>query len=216
MRTKTLLASIFLYVISLFLFENTNLDIELQNTLFDFNHKLWHINNMPQLHLILYKGPKYLCIFLGIIFAMLTIYSYKKNTFTDYRKSFLIVTLSIVFIPLLCWIGKLITHVDCPWDLNLYTGSRPYIKLFSTLPDALREKPGQCYPGGHASGGFSFLSVFLVPKSLKLKIFFTTLAFLFGASMATYQIMRGAHFISHQIATFLFSLIFISALNLII
>jgi membrane-associated PAP2 superfamily phosphatase len=47
---------------------------------------------------------------------------------------------------------------SCPWDLQAFGGSGEWFALFGTV--AAEPGPGQCFPGGHASGGFALLALF--------------------------------------------------------
>ena len=40
---------------------------------------------------------------------------------------------------------KLSTNVDCPWDLEGFGGTHPYVQLFEDRPDGLPR--GRCFPG---------------------------------------------------------------------
>ena len=56
---------------------------------------------------------------------------------------------------------KLITHVDCPWDLARYGGAYSYFPL---LGPHLSSHEGQCFPGSHASAGFALLSLYFLHR----------------------------------------------------
>lgn len=62
---------------------------------------------------------------------------------------------------------------------------------------------GHCFPGGHASTGFSLLSGFFVFRKshTKLAYFFLFIGLVLGFIMGWGQMMRGAHFLSHNLWT---------------
>jgi membrane-associated PAP2 superfamily phosphatase len=52
---------------------------------------------------------------------------------------------------------KGVTNVDCPWDQSTFGGTRPDIGWLDRRPAGLPKE--HCFPGGHASGGFSLLAL---------------------------------------------------------
>ncbi len=91
--------------------------------------------------------------------------------------------------------------MECPWDLQQFGGNQPFIGLFSTRPAALA--PNQCFPAGHASIGYSWLASYyfllLVRPSLAKAGLWCSIGL--GLLLGFTQQLRGAHFISHDIAT---------------
>jgi membrane-associated PAP2 superfamily phosphatase len=99
---------------------------------------------------------------------------------------------------------KLETAVQCPWSLDRYGGVEPYSSLMSKRPAAVKSE-GQCWPGGHASAGFSFLAFFFIfrdknaAKAKKALVF----ALALGSILGFGRMLQGAHFLSHNIWTML-------------
>ena len=83
----------------------------------------------------------------------------------------------------------------CPWSMTEQTVSG-YIWDFSA-------SKGHCFPGGHASSGFSLLSGFFVFRKSypKIAYLFLSLGLILGFIMGWGQMMRGAHFLSHNLWT---------------
>lgn len=90
---------------------------------------------------------------------------------------------------------------DCPWNLQEYGGTQPYIALFGSLPAGVAA--GHCFPGGHASGGFALVAVYFAFRDSQARLakWGWLLALLFGSVMAYTQMVRGAHFMSHNLWT---------------
>lgn len=98
---------------------------------------------------------------------------------------------------------KILTAVHCPWSLSDFGGSESFSALLDTR--APSEKPGRCWPGGHASTGFSLIALFFFlrdrrPRSAYVAL---TIALLMGTVFSVGRIMQGAHFLSHNIWTLL-------------
>lgn len=89
----------------------------------------------------------------------------------------------------------------CPWDLAMYGGNAQWFPLFDWIKTGI--KLGRCWPGGHASGGFAIVAGYFALREQKplwahrILILGLTL----GAIMGTVQMVRGAHFLSHNLWT---------------
>jgi membrane-associated PAP2 superfamily phosphatase len=66
--------------------------------------------------------------------------------------------------------------------------------------------PGRCWPGGHASAGFSLLALFFFlrdrrPRTARIALWVALGA---GAVFSVGRMMQGAHFLTHNLWTLLF------------
>lgn len=99
-------------------------------------------------------------------------------------------------------VGVLKAHSShaCPWNLA-QQGSTGVIWLQHTF------KLGRCFPGGHASAGFALLALFFAYRlqAPQRARFYLVTALILGFAMGWAQMMRGAHFISHNLWTFWFT-----------
>jgi membrane-associated PAP2 superfamily phosphatase len=88
---------------------------------------------------------------------------------------------------------------SCPWDLALYGGGAQWFSLLE--PQSAHPGPGHCWPGGHASGGFALISGYFAFRdhhpawSRSLLVAGLVLGFV----MSLVQVIRGAHFLSHNL-----------------
>ena len=96
---------------------------------------------------------------------------------------------------------KVVTNVDCPWDLAGFGGDRPYVTLFGDRPDYLPR--AQCFPGAHSSSGFALVCFYFVlrDRSRAAGALGAGRAVLVGAVFSIGQQARGAHFLSHDLAS---------------
>lgn len=53
---------------------------------------------------------------------------------------------------------KTITGVQCLWSVQEFGGQETYSKLLSPRPPT--DKPGRCWPGGHAATGLALFALF--------------------------------------------------------
>jgi membrane-associated PAP2 superfamily phosphatase len=111
--------------------------------------------------------------------------------------SFLIVamTLSVGLVGLL----KQLTNIDCPWDLEEFGGSFPYVTLFGERPDVLRA--AHCFPAAHASSGFALVACYFVLREYARRwaVWALWASMLIGTAFGVAQQARGAHFLSHDV-----------------
>jgi membrane-associated PAP2 superfamily phosphatase len=91
--------------------------------------------------------------------------------------------------------------MDCPRALQRYGGDRPEVGLFDDRPDALPR--ALCFPGGHSSGGFSFLALYFLLGERRRAWRWAGLAagLGLGFSFAGVQWARGQHFVSHDLVS---------------
>lgn len=94
---------------------------------------------------------------------------------------------------------KGMSHHSCPWDLLEYGGKAVSYPLFGSAPDG--SGPGRCFPGGHASSGFMVMGLFFAfwRERPRLAWCFVALGIVAGLAMGFGQVMRGAHFFSHNL-----------------
>ena len=87
----------------------------------------------------------------------------------------------------------------CPSDLITYGGNLPLLGLFEHIPQGT--EAGHCFPGGHASGGFALMAFFFAFREYQpnFAMAMLALALVLGFSMGWAQMMRGEHFLSHNL-----------------
>lgn len=101
-----------------------------------------------------------------------------------------------------CLIGFIKAHSApaCPWYMTHETATG-FIWDFSATA-------GHCFPGGHASTGFALLTGYFVYRlnQQSRAWFYLVAGTLIGFGMGWAQMMRGAHFLSHNLWTMWFCL----------
>ncbi|MFJ3482302.1 phosphatase PAP2 family protein [Pseudomonas sp. NPDC090202] len=99
---------------------------------------------------------------------------------------------------------KVVTSVQCPWSLTEFGGQETYSELLSPRPPT--DKPGRCWPGGHAATGFTLFALFFVLRDRKPRMAKAGLVFAFGLGtvFSIGRMLQGAHFFSHNVWTAVF------------
>ncbi len=209
---KIIFFQILILILIIFIFEFFDLDFKFQNLFFNQSTKKWLLNKEENkiLHLIFYDGIKILIILFGVVNLGIFIFSYFKAKLIKFRFECLYIVLCLAVIPSVIALIKSYSNVYCPYELEIYNGDKPYIKTFEKMSAWQKRKTtdrGKGYPAGHASGGFALLCLFYVFKKRKHQILGLFIGLVFGWIMGIYQVLRGAHFLSHNFMTWLIAII---------
>ena len=139
----------------------------------------------------------------GVAIAALAawVLSFKAARLAPWRREALYVFVAIAASTALVGILKTLTNVDCPWDLAGFGGDRPYVPLFADRPDYLPR--AQCFPGAHSSSGFALMSLYFALRGRRRRAARWALALGIGVGTAFSigQQARGAHFLTHDLAS---------------
>lgn len=200
---KKFISCLVILLICLAFIDYNNLDIKLQSLFFNFETKEWLVHRDDQvLKFWFYRLPKYIIITYGVgILLWLSDLRYKKTSpELQIKLSFLV--FSLILIPLLVALLKHYSPIYCPNHITEFYGGHPFISPFDIFNyDVFFNNTGKCSPAGHASGGFSLISLyFVIPNNI-----FKKLALIFGLSMGSimgfYQLAKGAHYLSDTLIT---------------
>lgn len=132
-----------------------------------------------------------------VLFAA-SIASLRLASLAPWRRVLWATTAAMAAGPALVSMLKPFTGPRCPWDLAEFGGSAA-----ATSDWLVRSaEAGRCFPGGHASGGFSLLAIYFAGVMLAApRLQFAGLAAGFGAGLAfsAVRMVQGAHFLSHNL-----------------
>ena len=153
---------------------------------------------------ILHDRAKQAVILLSALFVIGFIASLFSPKLREWRRPLGYVVLAMGLATAIITPLKALTGVQCPWSLTEFGGSETHTPLLSARADTL--KPGRCWPGGHASTGFSLLALFFAlrdrhPRGARIAL---GVALALGVVFSLGRMAQGAHFLSHNIWTLLF------------
>jgi membrane-associated PAP2 superfamily phosphatase len=179
----------------------SGLDIGLERFFYDAQQHLWPYKDLWLTENLLHKAGRDFAALIIISMLLFVIATLFNKGLMRYRR-----TASFMLLSSLTGIGlvavlKDITHIYTPWDLQVFGGQYPHIRLFDTVADGL--PVGHAFPSGHASGGYALLSIYFAARSLhyrhssRLLYVALGIGLLFGIA----QQMRGAHMLSHDLFT---------------
>lgn len=138
---------------------------------------------------------KNIIILCDVLFFFAWLASFKFSNFRSTRWQngyfFMMVILGVSVIGIL----KSYSSHSCPWDITVISDTG--------ISWNFMKGSGHCFPGGHASTGFSLLVgyfVFRLSDPPRAR-FYLIASIILGFAMGWAQMMRGAHFISHNLWT---------------
>lgn len=166
------------------------MDAPLQLQFFEPFSQKWSISGAEwPIRLLCYHLPK------GF-YASLIVFLLCKAIFSNKGTKEIFTAIFLLLSPISVAIIKIFTGVECPKDLLHYGGHQPDLALL----ESMFRGTGRCFPGGHVSAGFGLYSALGLLGIAKRGRAFIAITLL-GHFMGFYQIARGYHFISHNLAT---------------
>lgn len=193
-----------LTAVVLVLLELTDVDMALARMAFDPAAGQFIGRHSYFLEDILHDRAKQLVIVFGVLAIAGFAASFAVERLKPVRRELgclvLAMGLSTAFVTPL----KAVTAVQCPWSLSQFGGKETYSKLLEARPET--DKPGRCWPGGHAATGFTLFALFFVLRDRRPRLAKVALgvAFGLGTLFSIGRMLQGAHFFSHNIWTAVF------------
>ncbi|MGX5870808.1 phosphatase PAP2 family protein [Enterobacter cloacae] len=186
-----LLVLIALAVVFTWLSRGETLDKWITGFWYDAATHRFPLQKNPLLDLLNHRLAKYIAIAMAV--GALFYGAWKRNA--RLVTAALLMGLGTLVVGVL----KSLSHHSCPWDLVEYGGKAVSYPLFSSAP--ADSGPGRCFPGGHASSGFMVMGLFFAfwRERPRLAWSFVTFGVVLGLAMGFGQVMRGAHFFSHNL-----------------
>jgi len=189
-------------VVTLLLFETTQLDTALQNCFYSpTGTQHWVVDPDDQvLRNLFYTGPKALLILFGTGLLVIVLLSFRTSAekLAAWRVPAAFILFMALLIPGTVSLLKKTTNVFCPYELKQYGGAQDYVHLFQARTSKSR---GRGFPAGHASGGFGLMSLALLARERRKRLELLSVSLILGWVMGIYQMLKGAHFLSHTIVS---------------
>jgi membrane-associated PAP2 superfamily phosphatase len=192
----------------IFIYPATGLDQILIAPYYDASVNRFPLKHHVFLEEFMHFGLKYCMVAIALTSLSIAL---QANIRAPFKASFFARLKNLVINPyFLAFIGMVISSSvvsilkntsihGCPNDLVMYGGNLPFLNLFEELPAGV--KAGHCFPGGHASGGFALMAFYYAFRVSKPKFARAMLliSLVFGFAMGWAQMMRGEHFLSHNL-----------------
>lgn len=145
---------------------------------------------------VAHHGVKNIIIALIVVLLIQYIGSFYRASWRHYRWPTGYVLLSTALTTTLVGLLKSQSEHACPW--NLTQMQQQHVVWLDHLA-----KAGHCFPGGHASAGFALIALFFAywNQQPKRAVWYLLATLILGFAMGWGQMMRGAHFLSHNLWT---------------
>jgi membrane-associated PAP2 superfamily phosphatase len=206
---RTLWPAVALLGVCLWYFQVSDADLAIQDHLFDFEKGRWLVDKEAWWPTFwFHKLPKYLIIAFGVFLLLRVYVAPRWRKWPWFRPAPLapvwVVILCLAITPIVVAILKANTHVFCPWDVDRYGGKEIYLKTWTKYDETNRPaKCGNCWPAGHASGGFALVAVASLAVTRRGRVMGTLAGLTVGSIMGIYQMVKGAHYLSDTLVTML-------------
>ncbi|HEU4653707.1 MAG TPA: phosphatase PAP2 family protein [Steroidobacteraceae bacterium] len=137
----------------------------------------------------------------GLLAASIAVWiaGYFLKPFAHARRAAGFVVLSFVLGVGTIGLLKELTHIDCPWSLREFGGSKEYVPLLEARP--IDQPAGRYFPAAHASAGYCLLALYFIARerSRHLSRLGLAIGICAGLLFGIAQQSRGAHFFSHDL-----------------
>ncbi|MDN7141600.1 phosphatase PAP2 family protein [Pseudomonas sp. JQ170] len=116
-----------------------------------------------------------------------------------HRRDFLFVVVAFALCTTVIHYLKSHTSVYCPVETTLYGGAHVRTEWYEQFSWFSKAGDGRCWPGGHASSGFTLLALYFVARRYRwhhartLLVTILVLGFVYG----TTRVLQGWHYMSH-------------------
>jgi membrane-associated PAP2 superfamily phosphatase len=199
---KLLLAPLGMAVLLFSLTYGAGFDFTVASVLYEVQGNSWLLKHHWLTEQVLHRHLRTLNEI--VVLSLLGYWLWRRFVFKDNSKKLqalglLLLSLLLSFVTVA--VIKRLVPMECPWDLNQFGGHSAFWGLFATRPDHITAT--QCFPAGHASIGFAWLALFYYWREMKPQqaLFGLMIGGCAGLLLGFVQQLRGAHFISHDIAT---------------
>ena len=154
--------------ITLLLLELTSLDMDIAKMAYDPAAGGFIGKHSYFLENILHYRAKQVVIALGVLSFAGFVASVFIGPLKSWKRELGCMVLSMALSTSFVTPVKAVTAVQCPWSLTEFGGHETYSELLSPRPAT--DKPGRCWPGGHAATGFTLLALFFVLRDRRPRL----------------------------------------------
>lgn len=161
------------------------------------------LRDVPFLRDVLHKGMHQAVITaFCVIGAVLAYAAFRRPDWTWQKPMRVFMLCAGIYIGLVVGL-KSQTTFACPWSLTQFGGDKTLVTSYADLFDTAQYGRGRCFPAGHSSSGYAWLGLAFVLAAAGTRRFWKIFAacLTVGLVFSTAQILRGAHFLSHELTT---------------
>ncbi|RMF17964.1 MAG: phosphatase PAP2 family protein [Gammaproteobacteria bacterium] len=179
----------------------SGLDVWLASHFYDATSGTWPWRDTWLTSTLLHTDARRLITAVGVGMLLGWLASLVRPGLASHRRYWGYLLLASLSGPIVVAALKSVTHLYTPWDVTLFGGELPHLRLFDPVPKGAPF--GHAFPAGHASAGYAFFSLYFLARSLRPALQWKALAVpvVLGLVLGVDQQVRGAHFLSHDLTT---------------
>jgi len=189
-------------LVILWIGNNTDIDLALADAAYDAaarSFPMQHAWIAEQFNHVILKAILSVLGATAVVLALWDAFRPYRSWATSRRIGMRVVAMSAVLVPSAISLMKHASVSHCPWDLQRYGGTEPYIRLLEWMPEGIRA--GHCMPAGHASSALWLISIaaFWWPQRRRTAMLVAAAMLTLGLTVGWLQQLRGAHFLTHTL-----------------
>lgn len=173
--------------------EYSGFDLWLAGHFYDPVSQSWPYESRFLTTTVLHTGAKDFMVLIALLNLLSVPITYFIPNLRPYSKHLLYVFVAALTGSLVVGELKSLTHICTPWELTQFDGDKPYIRLFDAVP-----------PGAEVGYGFAYLGLYfaLMIQGHRYRYHALLVPLLLGITFSVTQEIRGAHFLSHDMFSF--------------
>lgn len=180
--------------------ERTPVDSAVSDWYFDPVARVFPLRYNAAFEIVMHHWAKYVVVMIALAVIVTLLLSFVIAELRRRRRLLLFLSLALTLAPAAVGLLKAGSLRHCPYDLAEYGGYAVRLALLDHAPPG--QIAGRCFPGGHASAGFSLLAFYFVGLELGSRC--VARAGLWGGLAAGMlfgmaRVAQGAHFLSHNL-----------------
>lgn len=177
------------------------LDLRLADSLYRWQGETWRLRHDSLVATLLHRRAQQLTQFIYVLTLLGAIGARYSPRLRGWRRRLWYVVGAMSACYAIVSLGKALLPVPCPWDLVRYGG---YLQAGHWLQwQTTGQHVKGCFPSGHATGGYALFAWYFAARDAgRRRIARCMFVGALGTGMAfgLVQQLRGAHFMSHDIA----------------
>jgi membrane-associated PAP2 superfamily phosphatase len=185
---------------ALLIVEQFRIDWRVSNLFFDSELGRFPLRDDWFLEKVMHVGIKNAVVGVGVLVLIAWIFSFRLRRLAKWRPLLLFLFVAMLLSSSAVSLIKSVSGKHCPYDLEQYGGTVPFVGLLEQLPPGV--EPGKCWPGGHASAGFCLFAFYFAALKLGRRRMAAAIlagSLLLGLVLGMARVVQGAHFVSHNL-----------------
>ncbi len=204
---KSVLLTAFLFLLASVICYQSGLDLWLASGIYALeggNGAHFPLARNFWLYNVLHEGGRWLVLRMYLACLLLLAATYFAARLKPFRRHLAFLSIATLVVTASVASMKHLNTLPCPNALQIFGGDRAWTSFWQLFSTDLAV--GNCYPAGHASSGYAWLAIaFLAPAGSPRFYWYLLPGIGLGLLFGIAQQLRGAHFLSHDLATIAFS-----------